>query len=169
MIKRIKDMGSFMTKHFPKRVVFLLWVLLCLSIPLKSAYATCSYVPVGEMGYNYGVCTTAAEAVNYSPNRNCVGWTLYYDSDSSGGFALCHCSPDDPPTAGCWEVFFGNSGCTNGKTQSCTTSTGCPGTQTCISGQWGVCQKIDPCCKSPDPCCGVTDRCCDPRNGGVGK
>jgi hypothetical protein len=175
MIRRIKDrLILFMTKHLKNSVLFLLWVLLCLSVPLKSAYATCGLVNncAGCGGY-WGVCTTEAEAQSYISTWSCDITELNKSSDGTGTILCCSRNiwqfyGQPPGTLICYfSVNFGNT-CTDGNTQSCTTSNGCPGTQTCSNGHWGDCQSIDPCCGSNDPCCGIPN-CCPVGGSGGGS
>ncbi len=122
-------------------------------------------------------CTTAGECYSYLSsvfshyNYPC-GIQWYWGSNSN---VVNTSTCEETPGGGCSNVLcvavlgcLFNNICTNGNTQSCTTSNGCSGTQTCSSDQWGACQSIDPCCKSPDPCCGVADRCCTSGNGSGG-
>lgn len=46
--------------------------------------------------------------------------------------------------------------CVDDTLQTCTTSEGCPGTQTCNNCKWSICEKKDPCCPtcSGDNCGG---------------
>lgn len=152
MLQRIKNMlGSFMQRQARKKnVLFLLWILLCLSVPLKSAYATCSFVPVGQYGYNYGVCTSKWEAVDYAPSRGaCASIQVSIGSDGTG-VAICEGLPVSQGGSGSsFGVYFGSS------TSCGLTIHG--GILECCAGNTNPCcgKKInDPCCKNPDdPIC----------------
>ena len=139
----------FTMKHLTQKLSMLILPLVFLFFVLipGTVNATCGYG-----GPGFFVCTTEAEAddkVSSWPSLPCIIKT--YDRDSSGhtvssgridGYSDTLCS-----SAWCYEtVFFGNSGCTDGNKQFCTTSKGCRGTQICSGGHWGVCQSTDTCC-----------------------
>lgn len=183
MIDRINDkLISFMSKHIPKAALFLLWILLCLSLPPKSANASCSLVEPFQ-GNSYGVCTTEAEAQNFILDYKCD--SIKTDSDSNGGGVINCCYNNiwqmygqPPGTIICpFSVNWGGP-CADDQKQSCTITFGdtiitggtnttgvtCPGTQICKSGKWGDCKLIDPCCGSKCSCCPSPD--CGPTGGG---
>lgn len=166
-MRRIKDMLiSFMTKHTPKRFFLLLWVLCCLAIPLKSAYA-CYLAGCGGCGtvdVHWWVCTTETEAKDFIAQHYCGACQtpIIYTTSYTTGVVQCYAPPATPGGTSCsGGVNFGGT-CTEGQTQSCKTTNNCTGTITCHDGQWGVCQSTDPCCGSKDPCCW---KCCQDNSG----
>ncbi len=108
----------------------------------------CSMNPCNTNSPAASCCTagkTTTSAGN-SKNDHDVHWQCVGGGCFSEGAYACECQD--------WIYEYKWVCCdSDGSTQACESSDGCPGSQTCSNGQWGACERKDTCCGDPDPCC----------------
>jgi hypothetical protein len=120
--------------------------------------------PIADENETYGMGQIVIARECYIGDPLCSLTDLGYNGYSA--FVLFGCLPETQSylhmLSYLWNFAVGQPCpvCTDGDIQSCFTSHGFQGTQTCTNGYWDVCQCTDPCCGSTDPCCGSTNPCC---------